>query len=99
MQILAHQLLIPGRGFIDCTPEAAAAERQRGGVVRELVDAREVERLLALADQFDLYGSDQIESQRLHKTRAEKRDCQVKAEIWADAANELRTALAQDLPS
>ncbi len=37
---IAYQLHIPGRGYIDCEQHAHEAERARGGLVRELVDAR-----------------------------------------------------------
>ena len=62
---IAHQLHIPGRDWIDCTPEAAEAERQRGGRVRELVDAREVEHAfrIGFAKGFPASSSSEVHSE------------------------------------
>jgi len=43
-----------------------------------------------MAYRFEVYASDQIACRRFHATAKAKRDCDIKAEIWRDAASELR---------
>lgn len=47
---------------------------------------------IAAAEAFEVYASDQIASKRWQTTAQEKRDCDIRAGIWADAAKELREA-------
>jgi hypothetical protein len=50
---------------------------------------------ISAAEVFETYASDQIASKRFHSGKRGKEDCDLRAEIWKDAANELRRAAAK----
>lgn len=47
---------------------------------------------ISAAEVFETYASDQIASKRMHRQKGRKHECDVRAEIWNDAAKELRKA-------
>lgn len=47
---------------------------------------------ISAAEVFERYASDQIASKRFQITTRQKRDCDTRAAVWTDAANELRKA-------
>lgn len=51
--------------------------------------------LEALSGRFRLYASDQIACKRWQSTKRDKATCDLKAEIWNDAANEIETVLRE----
>ncbi|MFZ5692428.1 MAG: hypothetical protein ACOY5F_14360 [Pseudomonadota bacterium] len=48
---------------------------------------------LSAAQVFEVYASDQIGSKRFQSTAKAKRECDIRAEVWNDAASELRKAV------
>lgn len=54
---------------------------------------------IAAAEVFEVYASDQIACKRFQTTQRGKADCDLRASIWTDAANELRTSAKQDEPA
>lgn len=57
----------------------------------ELQDA-----LNQLADYFETLASDQEASVRWQTKKRDKEDCVLRAQVWRDAASELRTAKFTD---
>lgn len=51
-----------------------------------------------IADAFETYASDQIASKRWQTTQRAKRDCEVRAEIWRQAASDLRVTEIESAP-
>lgn len=51
---------------------------------------------IAAAEVFEVYASDQIACKRFQTTQRGKADCDLRANIWTDAANELRGAAAKE---
>lgn len=51
---------------------------------------------VAAAEVFEIYASDQIASQRFQSAKRAKAGCVLRAEIWNDAAKELRAAAAKE---
>lgn len=49
---------------------------------------------VSAAEVFETYASDQIASKRFQNTKRAKQDCDLRAAVWTDAANELRKAAA-----
>lgn len=49
------------------------------------------------AEVFDTYAGDQIASKRWARSEKARRECDIRAEIWTDAASELRKAVAAPL--
>lgn len=45
------------------------------------------------AKVFETYASDQIASKRFQRSAKAKRECDIRAEVWNDAAAELRKAV------
>lgn len=46
--------------------------------------------LADIADAFDLYASDQLAARRWQSTAKGKRECEIRADVWKDAAEILR---------
>jgi hypothetical protein len=46
--------------------------------------------LIDIAETFETLASDQLASKRWQSTAKEKRECDIRAEIWRDAAEMLR---------
>lgn len=46
-----------------------------------------------IADTFDMFASDQIASKRWQTTQRERRECDIRADVWRDAANILRNVV------
>ncbi|WNV09990.1 hypothetical protein [Tardiphaga sp. 709] len=52
---------------------------------------------IAAAEVFETYASDQIASKRFQSTKRGKDACDIRAEIWSDAASELRKAATSEV--
>lgn len=48
------------------------------------------------ANVFEIYADDQIAAKRWQSTAKSKRECEIRAEIWREAAKELRNAVKND---
>jgi hypothetical protein len=47
--------------------------------------------LTEIADHFDTLASDQTAAKRWQQTQKSKRECDIRAEVWRDAAEMLRS--------
>lgn len=48
------------------------------------------------ANVFDVYADDQIAARRWQATIKDRRECEIRATVWREAANELRNAVKDD---
>lgn len=49
--------------------------------------------LEGIADAFELFASDQIACMRFQSTQKGKRECEIRAAIWREAADILRSTI------